>query len=192
MDSTERQVIDELFAKIRQAEAQTGPRDDEAETLIRSRVAEQPAAPYYMAQAIVVQEQALAAAQARIEELEQQAASRPAAGGFLGGLFGGGDQPTQPPQGARRGAPPAGMDPRVAPYVDPRRGHGSGFLAGAAQTAMGVAGGVLLANALAGLFTADPAAADVAGGEPAPADLPEDTAGDGFDDMDSGFFDDEF
>jgi hypothetical protein len=35
------------------------------------RDARQPAAPYLMAQAIVIQEQALAASQARIEELEE-------------------------------------------------------------------------------------------------------------------------
>jgi hypothetical protein len=36
---------------------------------------------------------------------------------------------------------------------------GGGFLAGAAQTAMGVAGGVLLGNAIAGMFGGDEAQA---------------------------------
>jgi hypothetical protein len=165
MDTTERQVIDELFGKVRQAEAQTGPRDVAAEARIREHVAAQPAAPYYMAQAIVIQEQALAAAQSRIEELERQAAERPS-GGFLGSLFGGGGggrpTPTRRPQGG-------GVDPRVAAYANPHQTRpGGGFLAGAMQTAMGVAGGVLLGNALMGMF-ADPAeAAEEPGEEEAP------------------------
>ncbi len=41
-----------------------------------------------------------------------------------------------------------------------RARQGGGFLAGAAQTAVGVAGGVLLGNALAGLFGGDAQAAE--------------------------------
>ena len=92
MDQNERQIIDELFGKLRQAEARSGPRDPQAESHIQEQVARQPVAPYLMAQAIVIQEQALAASQARIEELEQQAQEQPrsASGGLFGGLFGGG------------------------------------------------------------------------------------------------------
>jgi len=43
-----------------------------------------------MAQTILVQEQALGAAQDGIGELEHLLANRPAASGFLSGLFGGG------------------------------------------------------------------------------------------------------
>lgn len=165
MDTTERQVIDELFAKLRQVEDQTGPRDREAEAHILRQVARQPAAPYYMAQTIVMQEQALAAATARIEEMEQERQSRPASGGFLGGLFGGG----QAPATSRRSHAAAG-DPRLAAYT--RRGQGAGpwsaggngFLAGAMQTAVGVAGGMMLASALGSMFGAD----DAAAAEPAP------------------------
>lgn len=45
-------------------------------------------APYYMAQTIVVQEQALKSAQDHIEQLEAEA-SRSSNGGLFGGLFGG-------------------------------------------------------------------------------------------------------
>src|SRR3954452_12439588 len=98
MDQNERQIIEELFGKLRQAEAQSGPRDAQAENFIREQVARQPAAPYLMAQAIVIQEQALAQSQARIQELEQQLRSRPASGGggLCGSLFGGGAQQRQP------------------------------------------------------------------------------------------------
>ncbi|MET3580634.1 hypothetical protein ABID19_003673 [Mesorhizobium robiniae] len=147
MDRNDQQAIGNLFEKLANVERQTPPRDAEAERFINDQIARQPGAPYYMAQTIVVQEQALNAAQSRIEELEQQA-QQSAGGGLLGGLFGGG--------GARR----SGSVPRVGrtaaappPFSgNDRQGAGGGFLAGAAQTAMGVAGGVLLGNAIAGMF----------------------------------------
>ena len=105
MDENERHIIDDLFGKLRQAEARSGPRDREAEDLIRRHVGAQPAAPYYMAQAIVVQEQALAASQARVQELERQLTGRPAGGGFLAGLFGGGGSERLPAAGAGRIGP---------------------------------------------------------------------------------------
>jgi hypothetical protein len=172
MDQNERQIIEELFGKLRQAEAQSGPRDAQAEGFIREQVARQPAAPYLMAQAIVIQEQALAQSQARIQELEEQLRSRPASGGggLFGSLFGGGSQqrqPAPPPsnspwgnQGGHHGQPQVG-DPRVAAYANPQyqQRQGGGFMAGAMQTAMGVAGGVLIGNALGSMFSSGEAAA---------------------------------
>jgi hypothetical protein len=157
MDRTEQQVIDELFGKINQAEAQSGPRDPDAERYIGQHIGHQPAAPYYMAQAIVIQEQALNMAMARVQELEQELRSRPAGGGFLGGLFGGGGMGrTLPPPDTSQQA----MDPRIAPYTNRGYAHsGGGFLGGAMQTAIGVAGGVLLGNALMGMFSAGEAMA---------------------------------
>ena len=96
MDQRERQVIDELFGKLRQVERQAPQRDADAEAHIRQQVSGLPAAPYYMAQAILVQEQALANMQTRVQELERQLAERPAGGGFLSGLFGGDPQQTAP------------------------------------------------------------------------------------------------
>ncbi|MFO1155115.1 MAG: DUF2076 domain-containing protein [Rhodospirillales bacterium] len=158
MDDNERQVIDELFEKIRAVEERSGGRDDEAERRICDHLGRQPAAPYYMAQTILVQQQALAAAEARIDELERQASER-ASNSFLTGLFGG-----SPPTGVRRQTPSpstSGWDARVSAYADPRHRQGGGFLAGAAQTAVGVAGGVLLGSALAELFAADAAASEI-------------------------------
>jgi hypothetical protein len=177
MDQNERRIIDDLFAKLGRVDQQAPPRDPEAEALIQRHLARLPAAPYYMAQAIVVQEQALAASQARVEQLEQELAARPA-GGFLGGLFGGGEpRPSEDAPGGRPGrasAVPAG----------------GGFMGGAVQTALGVAGGVLIANAIASAFAPDAAAADTlpedfAEDLAAEDDLPEvEDAGDfGFDDF---------
>ena len=83
MDQKERQVIDELFGKLQQLDRQSPQRDAEAEEHIRKQVATLPASPYYMAQAILVQEQALGTLQSRVQELEQAAAAPPAGGGFL-------------------------------------------------------------------------------------------------------------
>src|SRR5215204_805284 len=123
MNTQERQVIDDLFDKLREAERQSGPREPVAEAHIRSRVEAQPAVPYYMAQTIVMQEQALYSAQARIEELERELASRPAGGGgFLSSLFGGG-QPQMPPQPRpdnMQGYPPGTVNGPSKPFS--RRG----------------------------------------------------------------------
>jgi hypothetical protein len=158
MDRNERQIIDDLFARLREAEHRTGPRDSDAEAEIRRHLDQQPGAPYYMAQAIVVQQEALAHARHRVEELERQLAERPAGGGFLAGLFGGGDA-RQPAAPARdRDRPPEGATARAAAGPWGQR-QGGGFLAGAGQTAMGVAGGMLIAEALGDLFGAGEAAA---------------------------------
>lgn len=145
MNDQDRQAIEQLFQKLQQVEGRTGPRDPEAEAFIRSRIAAQPGAPYYLAQTVIMQELALETANRRIEDLER--AARQPAGGFLSGLFGG--RPADAPQdrGTRRdGAAERGQ----AWNMRNQRGAGGGFLAGAAQTAMGVAGGVVLGNLLAG------------------------------------------
>jgi hypothetical protein len=163
MDQNEQAIINGLFDKLSQAEQRTGPRDGEAERLIGERLGTQPAAPYYMAQAILVQEQALQAANVRIGQLEQELQQRPAGGGFLGGLFGGGEVP-----GRTR---PSTAQQRLRDYQQ----RGGGFLGGAMQTALGVAGGVVLGNLLMGSFGAD----DALAGEQPP---PEADPGAGFDD----------
>lgn len=150
-----------FFQKLGTVERQGEPRDAEAERLIAGQIAQHPAAPYYMAQTIVVQEQALIAAQARIEELERQSAQRSSSGGGLfGGLFGGGasQQPKRPtrPQGTYQQHQPYGQ--ANGPWGGQQSRGGGGFLAGAAQTAVGVAGGMMLGSMLGSMFS-DPAQA---------------------------------
>ncbi|HEY8576897.1 MAG TPA: DUF2076 family protein [Devosia sp.] len=158
----DQRAIDGLFDRIEDVARNSAPRDRDAEQLIQQRLRDYPPAPYYMAQTILIQEQALRQAQQRIEQLE--ASQRPA-GGFLGGLFGG-DEPA-PARPQRRGP----WDRQPEQDYDYRRrqfGGGGGFLAGAAQTAMGVAGGVLLGSAIAGMLTGGAEAAEGAfdqGGE---------------------------
>jgi uncharacterized protein len=150
MNDQERQVIESLFTRLGEVERQAAPRDAEAEAFIQERIRQQPGAPYFMAQTVVMQEYALRQAQQQIEELERQVAQRPAGGGLFSNLFGGGQNSNRSGTsvvGAPRVSASGG---KAAPPLQP--GHGGGFLAGAAQTAMGVAGGVLLGNAIAGML----------------------------------------
>jgi uncharacterized protein len=183
MDHQDRQAIEQLFGKIAQVAGQAVTPDAQAADFIRSQINRQPNAPYYMAQTIVVQEQALNAAQGRIQQLEHELASRPAGGGgFLSGLFGGG-QPRPQPQQFYQPQPMHGTPPHMAPGMmggtAPR--GGGGFLAGAAQTAMGVAGGVLIGNMIADAFGGgdEAKAADAGQAEPQQA-AAEDSGGDDF------------
>ena len=164
MDQKEQQVIDELFGKLRQLDQQAPQRDAEAERYIAQQLTAMPAASYYMAQALLVQEQALGSLQSRVQELERQVAQKPTGGGsFLGGLFGAGNATAQPPTAQRPIAPPP-QGPIPQQYLQPgmaaagspwgRPAMGGGFLAGAMQTAVGVAGGMLVADALSHAFSA--------------------------------------
>ena len=119
MTPEERNLITSLFDRLGQASNQ--PKDAEADQLIRSKVAEIPAAPYMLVQSTLVMQQALANAQNRIAALEKQVAEAKAGAGsqqtgrgFLSGvasLFGGG-QPHEQPQHATPPPPPA--RPRVS------------------------------------------------------------------------------
>ena len=130
MNQRDRAAIEGLFERIARVAQRSGPRDRGAEALIQSEIEAQPAAPYYMAQTIIMQEKALNDAQQRIEALEGR----------------------EQQDFSRRGA-------AAGPWGTSSYQGGGGFLAGAAQTAMGVAGGVLLGNMLADWLTPDQATA---------------------------------
>ena len=172
MQSEEQQLIDGLFDRLKQAESQTGARDRAAEQRIQARIREQPAAPYYMAQSIIIQEAALKRMDQRVKALEaqvnalQQQAAQPqqSSGGFLSNLFGGGHRsapaPQQAPnyQAAQQNQAAWNNAPQQQPYG---QGYGQpaaapsragSFIGGALQTAAGVAGGVMLADMLTGMF----------------------------------------
>lgn len=168
MDQNDRRAIEGLFDRLNQTAQTHAQRDAEAESFIAGQIARQPGAPYYMAQTIVMQDYALQNAQARLEQLEAEleaarhqaaAPGTQPAGGLFGRLFGGGAQP------APRSLPPRPMAAAQPMMSQPPQG--GGFLAGAAQTAMGVAGGVLLGNAIGSMFGGGAAEA-----APAPVDAP--------------------
>ena len=174
----DRRAIESLFDRLRDVARRNPDRDHEAEALIHEEGGRTQGAGYYMAQTIIVQERALEAAQQRIAELEQQSQNR---GGFFDSIFGDGGR--QNPR-ATRTAQIEDRGPDRGPW-DRQRG-GGGFLAGAAQTALGVTGGVLLGSAIAGMLSggeanAAEAAPDQPVGEELPVDdLPADDGG-GFD-----------
>lgn len=194
MDHNDRQAIESVFARLDQVSRQAAPRDPEAEAFIEQSIARTPGSSYYLAQTVVVQEQALQSAQARIDALEQQLHRQSAAqqGGFMSRLFGGGSAAPQAPRlqdpapAARsssipavgRGSPFAGRGPQ------PHAAQGGGFLAGAAQTAVGVAGGMILGNMIGSMFAGEAAAAPAAEEPPADGSLEEQG------DFDAGFEDD--
>jgi hypothetical protein len=143
-------------------------------------MAEQPDAPYYLVQTVLIQDMALRNAESRIAELERQLAQAKAAAAapqqqpqssFLAGA-GRGSVPSagawthSPPsaapapawsQSGGASAPATGAAPVAssasaggAPTLMP--GAGSGFLRQAATTAAGIAGGALLFQGIQSLF----------------------------------------
>lgn len=151
MTPQERELLTGLFNRLKQCDH--NPKEPEAERFIAQAVAAQPSAPYFMAQLLVVQDQALSAAQARIRQLEQEAEAaraQPAAPArsFLG------EAPAMGPWGTHRGsgAPQAAPAPVTAGYTPPTAQSGGGFLRGALQTAAGVAGGALLFEGIGSLL----------------------------------------
>jgi uncharacterized protein len=176
MSPEERQLLTALFDRVRTAQAQ--PRDREAEALIDQATREQPSATYYLAQAVIVQEKGLEAAANHIKELEERVRQFEAGasehhqaeqgGGFLSSIFG--NTQTQQPAPVPSNPGPWGQPSRA--YDEPRGydrqaqqqptgawsqqayvpSAGGSFLRGALGTAAGVAGGMLLANSLSGIF----------------------------------------
>ncbi|NCH54558.1 DUF2076 domain-containing protein [Cronobacter muytjensii] len=175
MQSEEQRLIDGLFDRLKAAGENSAPRDADAERWIEQHMRAQPGAAYYMAQTILIQEAAMKqlngriqALEAEVEQLKHSASRQQSSGGFLAGLFGGNKHEQEPPrpQAVARGsdpipgaqqyqsAPPAGYAPQATQgqyYNNAPRG--GGFMAGALQTAAGVAGGVVLGNMLTSMFS---------------------------------------
>src|ERR1700731_1452365 len=129
MTPQERDLVTALLDRLKQYGTQ--PKDPEADALIRRAVAEQPDAPYYLAQTVLIQDMALRNAESRIAELERQLAEAKAA-----------PAPQQQPASFLGGA-----------------GRGSGPAAGgwtgsapSAAAAAGIAGGALLFQGIQSLF----------------------------------------
>jgi len=182
MNTEEQSLIDGLFTRLKQAEDPSLPRDAQAQARIDEHVRQQPAAPYYMAQAILVQDAALKRLDEQNKQLEaelKQARTQATApsqgnnGGFLSSIFGGGhhapaSEPRQQPQRAAPVAPAAGgggwREPSSRGFAQPQqsgfnaapaapgRAGAGSFMGGALQTAAGVAGGVMLAQGISSLF----------------------------------------
>src|SRR6185369_2924867 len=114
MTPQERQLISELFQRL--ASLENNPRDPDAEAMIREGVRRAPNAVYSLVQSVLVQDEALKAANNRIQEYEQQSGSpqQEQPRGFLdsmrNSIFGGGEPrgsvPRVPQGGAAAGGRP--------------------------------------------------------------------------------------
>jgi hypothetical protein len=180
MTPEERQLITGLFDRMRGFNLPD--KDREADSLINESMVSVRDAPYMLVQSVLIQEQALQQADARIKDLEEKVRAlesagqqRPSgSGSFLGGLFGSrpsaeqaggpGRGPSVPVVGGR--ATPSVYDSRPAspawsqqpppqpggPFAQGAQPAGGGFLQSALSTAAGVAGGVLVANAIGNML----------------------------------------
>ncbi len=172
MTPQERQRVAELYERLERLEK--SPREREEEEVIMEGLRSAPNSPYAMVQTILVQEEALERANARIQELEQ-GDSEPAqtGGGFLDnlrGAFGGNagtPQRVSVPSTRRPSGPmgvPPGFRPNAASGNQPLQqqqeiGRGGGFLGQAASIAAGVVVGSMVADALRGHFGSETTAA---------------------------------
>ncbi|WP_437883028.1 DUF2076 domain-containing protein [Pseudomonas sp. LRF_L74] len=149
MNSEEQALIDDLFSRLRDAERQSTPRDAEAEARIAQHLAGQAFAPYYMAQALLVQEEEIRHLDKRIQLLEVQVAQqyqeRSSTNGFLAGLFGDGKWPLL---SAGRSSSAAGES------------RDTRFMTSALRSATGDMGGVMPANEVAPLVSQEQPLAD--------------------------------
>ncbi|WP_206796017.1 DUF2076 family protein [Amycolatopsis sp. MtRt-6] len=169
MENQDRELILGLANRLRQA--QPVQKDPQAAELIAHHVGSQPDALYLLVQAVLVQEDALRTAQARIAEL-QAAPPAPAFGAAPAPAFGAAPAPAfgAAPAPAFGAAPAGAPQPaqqegggfmsrmfgqnrdQVAPGAAPQGGSGGGLLKTAAAAAAGVAGGALLFQGLSGAF----------------------------------------
>ena len=169
MTPQERELVTALFDRL--AALEQNPRDPEAERLIAQGVARAPHAIYPLVQTVLLQDEALKRANARIEELEGNA-SEPRSESFLDAVR---NTVLGPAAGSARGSVPsvrpstvwntgqasygAAPQPMPGPMTPgPMAGAGGSFLGTAAAAAVGMIGGSLLFNGIRGLM---------AGGHPA-------------------------
>ncbi len=171
MTPQERDLLTTLLTRLKSASGQA--KDPDAEALIRQAVAEQPDAPYFLAQTVLIQDLSLHNAQNRIAELERQLgdaqrqAAQPAPTSFLGSLFGlRSTQPAPAPAPSSGSVPPAGpwtRAPQVA-AAPPAAPYSQGYGPGGYGPQPGPGGGPLGGGGGGFLRQAAATAAGVAGG----------------------------
>ncbi|MFS1564409.1 MAG: DUF2076 domain-containing protein [Candidatus Arsenophonus phytopathogenicus] len=155
MQSEEKQLIEDLFQRLKQAETPSNSLDSEANSLIQTLIKQQPESPYFMAQSIIIQEAALQRLTLQIKQLQDEIIQLKSAtekqstkGSFLSGLIEK-IHPSQPittiTEKPQQQTPQYQQQPNIS-------GGNSGFLSGALKTAAGVAGGVMVGNMLTNMF----------------------------------------
>jgi uncharacterized protein len=161
MTPQERQLVNELLDRL--ASLEGTPRDPEADRLIAEGLARAPHAAYPLVQTVLLQDEALKRANARIAELEGGAPPQEGRG-FLDSMRdavlgrddtrrGSVPSVSQSKWGSGQAAASAyGTQPGAQPQPEPQRGGGSSFLGTAAAAAAGVIGGSLLLNGIQSLM----------------------------------------
>lgn len=153
MTPQERRQVSELFDRL--ARLETAPRDAKAEQAIAEGLKRAPHALYPLVQTVLVQDEALRRANARIRELGGGDEATSEGGGFLDSMRNAG-HPAQTSVPSVRASEP---DPRwnsggavaaAAPSQAP--GFGGSFLGTAAASAAGMIGGALLLNSISSMF----------------------------------------
>jgi len=169
MTPQESELVDELFDRLAQLE--TAQRDPEAERLIGNGLRRAPHAAYALVQTVLLQDEALKRANARIEELQAQTSltpepeQRPASfldsmREALGGRAPRGSVPSVRTAGGNQsqGQLQPGYPPQTPLSGYPSAsgfGSGGSFLGTAASTAAGVLGGSLLLDGIRSMFGHD-------------------------------------
>jgi hypothetical protein len=186
MTPEERQQVEELFDRLERLEQE--PRDANAERLIARELQRAPNAVYALVQTVLIQDEALRDADARIRELESGAPSEQS---FL-------DRMRRPiiGQPERRSSVPSVGGERSPVWnrgdTWPRedtRPQGGSFLGTAAATAAGVIGGALLLDSIRGMVGARHPQAQGFGDEAGGAGAGELARQAGVDDIGRGVFD---
>jgi len=173
MTPQEQQLVADLFDRLATLEGQR--RDPDAERLIREGLGRAPNSVYALVQSVLVQDEVLKRANARIEELEHASAAPAESGGFLdsmrnaimgrdpsrgsvpsvpaGGQGSSGVWGPRPDAGQPQGYPPGYQQAGYPPGAPMggggmMGGGGSSFLGTAAATVAGVVGGAMLLNGI--------------------------------------------
>jgi uncharacterized protein len=152
MTPQERQMVDELFDRLERLE--TAPRDADAENALADGLKRAPHALYALVQSVLVQDEALKRADARIRELTGEDAEVPQTrSGFLdsmrNALAGRTSVPRVPSTARNSGDTYAAGN--IAPAAASHSGGGS-FLGTAAASAAGMIGGAMLFNSIRSMF----------------------------------------
>lgn len=170
MKDEEKNLIENLFHRLKKAELNTSERDSSADELIQNLVKKQPASSYYMTQTILIQETAIKKMSMKIEELKMRIKSlnnnnnkeeSNKKTSFLSSFF----KKNPTPQKASNDdiwkkkediLPPNYSNTTVLPTTQSLptvNSRSSSFLGSALQTATGVAGGMILGNMLMNVFS---------------------------------------
>lgn len=168
MNQQDRQAIESVFNRLAKIEKNGSSRDSEAEALIQSRLSDHPGSAYYLAQTVLGQEQVLQAARKKIQLLEQRSVpSLDASGNAVAvdttAAAGTGVNTRAVGSSRQKGrlVRKLGFGSRGNKANQQRlqTGESGGFITGVMQTALGIAGEVMLGNMLGGPLANDAEAA---------------------------------